>query len=373
MTETAYDMPTAAELYEMARRHQVAGDLEQAKRLYGNILLTVPHHSESLTMLASIAYQQGDDVQAEAYVDRAIEIYQAVLQQMPQNLRVRGPLGNLLLARGRIAEAEQVLTDLMLPLNPIRATPEAFVERRRRGIERGLPSLLINTVPKSASESIWNRLAEGLGLGQCHLSLGLFPDCCLIPARLHSAAEGGLVIKEHIQATAHNRKHLAAAGFTKMVFHVRDPRQAVLSWAHFVHDDVAMRLMGPVWRKIVPPAGILRAELPVLIDWSIETYLPLLIDFMLGWTQLPQEEQPEIDVLFLTFEQFRTEPERYFAQILSFYDIDPAHFASEAEAEVVHLRKGLTEEWRDVFTAEQKARAWQLIPRDLADAFGWTA
>ena len=371
--EAAYDMPTPAELYEMARRHQVAGDLEQAKRLYGNILLSVPHHAESLTMLASIAYQQGDDVQAEAYVDRAIEIYQTVLKQMPQNLRVRGPLGNLLLARGRIAEAERVIADLMLPLNPIRATPEAFVERRRRGIERGLPSMLINTVPKSASESIWNRLAEGLGLGQCHLSLGLFPDCCVIPARVHSAAEGGLVIKEHLQATAHNTRHLVAEGFTKMVFHVRDPRQAVLSWAHFVHDDVAMRLMGPVWRKIVPPADILRAELPVLIDWSIETYLPLLVDFMLGWTRFARDPDAKIDVLFLTFEQFHTEPERYFESILSFYEIDPAHFAEDAEAEVVHLRKGLIEEWREVFTDAQKARARQLIPDDLAGAFGWTA
>ncbi len=373
MTQTAYDMPTVAEFYEMARRHQVAGQLDQAKRLYGSILLSVPHHAESLTMLASIAYQQGEDLQADAYVDRAIEIYQAVLQQMPQNLRVRGPLVNLLLARGRIDEAERVIVDLMLPLNPIRATPEAFVERRRSGIERGLPSMLINTVPKSASESIWNRLAEGLGLGQCHLSLGLFPDCCVIPARVHSAAEGGLVIKEHIRATAHNLRHLAAEGFTKVVFHVRDPRQAVLSWAHFVHDDVSMRLMGPVWRKIVPPADTLRAELPILIDWSIDIYLPQLVDFMLGWTRLARDPQAEIEVLFLTFEQFRTEPDRYFEQILSFYGVDPGGFARDAEAEVVHLRKGLIEEWRDVFTDKQKQRAWGSIPADLAEQFGWTA
>ena len=371
MSQFAQQMPTTAELYESARRLQVVGELTRAKRIYGQILLSVPHHAESLTMLASIAYQEGDDVQAEAYLDQAVKIYQSVLLQMPQNLRVRGPLVNLLLARGETAHAESASRELMLPLNPIRATPEVFVERRRSGMARGLPPIVINTVPKSASESIWNRLAEGLGLAQCHLSLGLFPECCLIPARVHSAAEGGLVIKEHIPATAHNIGTLAEKGLTRMVFHVRDPRQATLSWAHFVHDDVAMRLMGPIWRKIVPSAATLRDDMPTLIDWCIEHYLPLLIGFMRGWMDLERDPDSPLDLLFLTFEQFRTEPDRYFARILDFYDIDSGHFAADAAAEVVHLRKGLLDEWRDVFSEPQRARAWELIPRDLAETFGW--
>ncbi|MCG8360631.1 MAG: tetratricopeptide repeat protein [Kiloniellales bacterium] len=371
MTQNVQQLPTTAEFYELARNHQSAGDLERAKRLYGQILLSVPHHAESLTMLASIAYQQGDDVQAEAYLDQAVKIYRAVLDQMPQNLRVRAPLANLLLARGKLAEAEAAVGELMLPLNPIRATPETFVARRRSGIDRGLPTMVINTVPKSASESIWNQLAEGLGLGQCHLSLGLYPDCCLIPARVHSAAEGGLVVKEHIRATPHNVGQLAQEGLNRLVFHVRDPRQATLSWAHFVHDDVSMRLMGPVWRKIVPSADTLRADLSGLIDWCIEQYLPLLIEFMAGWIELERDSSSPLDLLFLTFEKFRTEPDAYFGEILRFYDIDPKLFASDAQADVVHLRKGLLDEWREVFSPDQQARAWSLIPKDMATAFGW--
>ncbi len=38
---------------------------------------------------------------------------------------------------------------------------------------------------------------------------------------------------------------------------------------------------------------------------------------------------------------------------------------------MVHLRKGQTEEWRGVFTEAQRARAWELIPDDMAKAFGW--
>ncbi len=361
-----------AETFDAARDQQAAGNLEAAKGQYGEILAKVPHHAESLTMLASIAYQQGDDTQAQAYVDRAIKIYQAVLEQMPGLLMVRAPLVNLLLARDRRDEAERLMVDLELPINPVRTSVKEFTLRRRVGIERGAPSIVINTVPKSASESIWNKLAEGLRFGQSHLSVGLFPDCCLVPLRAQAAAEGALIAKEHLAATDFNLKVLADHGLGRVVCHLRDPRQATLSWAHFVRDDVSMRLLAPIWRKIVPPVSVPKDDLGALIDWCIENYLPLLVDFARRWRDVGDSARQGLEVLFLSFEEFRTEPERYFERVLEFYGIDGEAFAAEAEAEVVHLRKGRLDEWRDAFTPAQKARAWELLPADLADCFGWT-
>jgi len=360
------------EAYEIGRRLQAEGDLEQAKKYYGQVLVRIPHHAEALTMLAAIGYQQGDEVQARAYVDRAIDIYRHVVAQMPENLSVRAPLVNILLARGHRDLAEHYIEELMLPLNPIRATPQEFVRRRKMGIEQGLPPILINTLPKSASESIWNRLAEGLNMAQSHLSLGLYPDCCLVPARVKSAAEGGLIAKEHIPATDYNLRQLSEHGLKKVVFHVRDPRQATLSWAHFVQSDVSMRLMAPIWRKVVPPAEVLKGDVGDVVDWSIDHYLPLAIDFMRGWTNLRDQKDQPIEVLFLTFEQFRTDPDSYFAAILEFLELAPERFAAEAEAEVVHLRRGLIDEWREAFAPAQQERAWSKIPADMAESFGWS-
>ena len=359
--------------FRAARQAQANGNLDQAKRQYGDVLARIPHHAESMTMLASIAYQQGDDTQAEAYLDRAIDVYQAVLERMPNMVRVRAPLINLLQARGRLAEAEAEMPRLELRLNPIRATAKEFTRRRRLSTDRGLPAMLINTLPKTASESIWNKLAEGLGMAQAHISLGLFPRCTLIPIRVGAAMEGGLIAKEHLTASPFNIKTLSDHGLTKMVCHLRDPRQATLSWAHFVRDDVSIRMLAPIWRQIVPPAAILKGHFPKLIDWCIDNYLPLLVEFLVGWTNLEKQTPSPIDVLYLSFESYRTAPKDYIQSVLAFYDIDPKLFSPEAESDVVHLRKGEIDEWRQVFTISQQERAWSLIPAELADRFDWRA
>ena len=73
----------------------------------------------------------------------------------------------------------------------------------------------------------------------------------------------------------------------------------------------------------------------------------------------------------MSFELFRTDPDRYFSEVLDFYGVPQARFAAGAEAEVVHLRKGQTDEWLGVFTEAQRRHAWELIPGDMAEAFGW--
>ena len=151
--------------FNLARQLQAQGRLAEAQAVYEKLLKKLPNHPQSLTMMASICYQGGEDLQAEAYVDRAIEVYEENLERTPNNVGFKASLMTLLLARGAREKAEHQALDLDLPINAVRAGPREFFERSRSGAERGIPLLLINTVPKSASESIWNKLAEGLGIG----------------------------------------------------------------------------------------------------------------------------------------------------------------------------------------------------------------
>ncbi len=357
-----------------ARELQRAGQLVEAQRLYEQILLRFPHHSESLTLLASISYQRGDELQGQAYIERAIEVLRLILVQMPTAYGAQALLANLLLTRGQRAEAERICSTLQLQLNPIRSDPQTFVQRRQAASFAGLPPMLINTLPKSASESIWNRLAEGLGMAQAHVSIGLFPDCCVVGSRAQALGQGGLIMKEHIPATPHNLSTLAANGVKRIVFHVRDPRQATLSWAHFVRDDVSMRLMAPIWRRIIPGKAVLEQDLAAAIDWSVERYLPLLVEVIEGWQAVERDRPHGIEVLFMEFETFRRDETDYLDRVLAFYGIpkDKWQAGRSDEAEVVHLRKGEIDEWRRVFSPAQAAAAAAGLPDALAERFGWT-
>ncbi len=361
-----------AEAMDLARRRHQAGALADAKELYRLIMESQPNNTEAMTLMASLLYREGADQDAAALLDRAIELYANTVRMQGNSAGIVAPLVNLLLARDRGFEAEARSQSLDFPVLPVRATQEAFESRRQAAIAAGRQAMLITTVPKSASESIWNRLAEGLSLGQCHLSLGLFPDCCLLPSRVRFAARGGLIVKEHIAATAHNRKTLVEYGLDRLVVHLRDPRQALLSWVHFVRDDVSQRLLAPLWRKIVPPSEIFSRSLEAQLDWGIDHYLPHLIDFVRDWAAADADPESGLRVHFASFEQFRLDPESYIDGVLAFYDIDKAAFRQDSEAEVVHLRKGLIDEWREVFTPAQKERAWSLIPDEMAERHGWT-
>ena len=361
------------EAFMQARGLQGAGRLPEAQRIYEQILLRVPHHAESMTLLASICYQRGQDLQGQAYLDRAIEVLGQALREMPNSQATQALLANLLLARGRQAEAETICATLQLQLNPIRATPETFVARRQQSLLAGLPPMLFNTLPKSASESIWNRLAEGLGMAQAHVSIGLFPDCCVLGPRAQALGQGGLIVKEHLPATPHNLAMLAQSGVRRVVFHVRDPRQATLSWAHFVRDDVSMRLMAPIWRRIVPHAEVLKRDLAAAIDWSIERYLPLLLEVIEGWMAVEAAGSHGIEVLFMDFEAFRRDEAAYLDRFLAFYGIarDKWQAGRSDDAEIVHLRRGEVDEWRRVFTPAQAAAAADRLPEAMVARFGW--
>ncbi|MCH7911263.1 MAG: hypothetical protein IIB38_16815, partial [Candidatus Hydrogenedentes bacterium] len=92
---------------------------------------------------------------------------------------------------------------------------------------------------------------------------------------IRELGQGGVSAKEHLPATRHNLATLAQAGVDRVVLHLRDPRQSLLSWAHFLEGDVRKRLLAPIWRKTTPRAGFFRQPLAAQIDWHIDHYLPI--------------------------------------------------------------------------------------------------
>jgi len=354
-----------------AARVQEAGDLVRAAKLYDALLERVPLQPQALTMRASIAYRQGDSELGERTIDRAIGALELALEEMPKEAPEQAGLANLLLARDRMDEAAKLLKRVNLPIRPMRANAADFNTRCNRARAAKAPSILMTTMPKSASESLWNILAAGLDFGQCHMSIGLFPNCCLVSSRLSELARGGIVAKEHFGPNPANLAMLADAGIDKLLVHLRDPRQALLSWAHFVKNDVSMRMLAPIWRRIVPPSEVLDRDMDEVIDWCIDHYLPLLVDFAEGWRRIAGDETADIRVHCMTFERFVADRSGYLAELLDFYGLASFNDIAIEQASTIHWRRGRVDEWREVLNADQRRRACEALPAELGGHFGW--
>ena len=345
-----------------------AGRVPEACAFLSRLSAAVPGHPDVLGLLAVAEYRAGNDSAGDTAIDRAIAALDRHAGARPDDTARRAQLANLLLARGRADRAEAHLPLLNLPFNPIRMAADAFETRRQASAARHRSALVLASMPKAASETIWHRLATGLGLAQGHVSLGLFPHCRLLPCRLEAGA--GVMAKEHIGPAPFNLTALRAAGIDRVLVHVRDPRQALLSWVHFVRDDVGRRLNGPLWRTTVPPAPVLEGPMAALIDWCLDHYLPHLMAFIDGWAAVRDGADAPVRVEILTFEAFVADPAAYLRRALAFWDIDPRLFDLEAEVGDIHRRRGAVDEWRTVFSPAQADRATRALSPATAAIIG---
>jgi len=163
---------------------------------------------------------------------------------------------------------------------------------------------------------------------------------------------------------------LADAGIDRILVHLRDPRQALLSWAHVVENDVSMRELAPIWRQIMPPATVLDGDMNDVIDWCLDHYLPLLVDFAERW-QWHADNNTSITIHCMTFERFVTDRSAYLGELLDVYGLAAFHEAAIEQASTIHWRRGRVDEWREVLSADQRRRASETLPAALGRRFGW--
>lgn len=94
---TATNSSLHGRLVEAVRHHQ-AGRLEEAARLYDDILKSSPRHPDALHLSGLIAYQRGHHDRAESLIGKAIKLN-------PENPAYSNNLGNVLLSLHRPQEA----------------------------------------------------------------------------------------------------------------------------------------------------------------------------------------------------------------------------------------------------------------------------
>lgn len=250
-----------------------------------------------------------------------------------------------------------------------RAAPESLQEHDQ-------PPILLAALPRSGSRFLYHSLWAGLSREEVRgVPSGIFPDVAVNRLALELLRRLGGCAHTHISA---NRANLIEIGahqrLEKLIVHVRDPRQSMVSMFHYM-PDVVTKLEPSQALHYGLPDAFLQQSIEQQLDWYIDNWLPWSIRWIEGWLGAVTEPWFCTRILYTRFEDMVQYPELFFAQLLDFYEIDRTGFnlpTTPTRRGDRNFRLGQIEEWRDVLNPAQRERASALIPQTLLDRFGWS-
>lgn len=243
------------------------------------------------------------------------------------------------------------------------------------------PNIVLITIPKSGSTYLLAMLKDNLKYE--HMHFHTYYDGVVLRTELKDFFMlDGRVAKEHFRAPI----ELSRPSITKfmhpldiekyieysnkLVVHVRDPRQVLLSLVHHINNNVN--------NQYVPSSQkdwYYKQNISTQIDWGIDFLFADIIAWMADWVQyadFAKTNNIPIDILFSTYDELYTDPEMLFQRIVKFYNINQyPKFEMPKKDARVRYRKGDPNEWRYVFTPQQQTRIMQLIPKNLRQKFDW--
>jgi hypothetical protein len=250
---------------------------------------------------------------------------------------------------------------------------EDIVENIEKIRSEGVPSMMINTLPKTGSMYVAAKLSKGLNLTVVPLSVQRTSLAeHVVETWAKHFSKGGCISQEHIDPTAENIRRLKENGVNRIVVNLRDPRQALLSMVHHVYErfDEIRHVIEPVY-----PDSYLTMSFNERMDWMIGHYFPEMMNWIEGWVNVSDRNDPDFIVHLTTYEEMHDSESEYFRKILEFYGIDESRLAAFPQIRKdgkTHFRCGKKDEWRDVFSRRNKEDVQQMIPGRLAERFGWT-
>jgi hypothetical protein len=231
---------------------------------------------------------------------------------------------------------------------------------REANIRKGLPSVAVVTMGKAASVFVGNLFSSGFNLPCFAYSLAVLE---VIESWAKDFARGGACYTTHLDPLERSVARLRRAGVDKVVVHVRDPRQRLLSMIHHVlRYDVNSRLKN---------SGFAERSMDERVEDMMDSYLRS-IEWLQGWAAA----EKELNILFSTFEELAADRDAFVRRYLEFYGA-PMDYFNSAHALTMHdnidyhFRSGRTDEWREVFSPHTADRLSALLPASLKQRFGW--
>jgi hypothetical protein len=240
------------------------------------------------------------------------------------------------------------------------AEVERVRQLRERNIQRGLPSIAIVAQSKSASVTIDNIFSSGFGLPTVVYSIATAE---VVESWARDFARGGACYTTHLYPRERNILRLKRAGLQKIIVHVRDPRQGILSLIHHIMQrDTYLHLR---------QNGFAERTIDEQLEDLLQVYFRR-IAWLQGWVKA----ENELDILFSTFEEFVQSRDDFVARYLDYYGGPTKYFRPDLaltmrEGADYHYRAGEIDEWKRVFSGPRAAQLSALLPTSIKRRFNW--
>ncbi len=247
-------------------------------------------------------------------------------------------------------------------------------------------SIIINALPKSASLYVVTTLAKTLsftmfnnvqriathGLNHSHVDSKAVQDFI---------KQNGAIAQVHIAPVKYNLDILYYSGLTKFVVLFRDPRDALVSWAHHLErKDVNV----PWVQNMQFASGMISRDYYKL-SWKeklqdlVDNYYSIELDWISEWVNV--ESQNIFDILFVTYEEFNSNKEIFIKKILHFLGLlkNDTSIIWPGESKrtdgninlSTHFRRGVIGSHTDELTRTQVNILNTQSDKKLFDRFNW--
>ena len=189
---------------------------------------------------------------------------------------------------------------------------------------------------------------------------------------------------DHIPASEHNLRMLAAAGIERIALLVRDPRDALVSWWHHLERD---DIKGEAWIAARLSSSGLMSEgycglsLEERLADLIEHMFPAMQEWLTGWGSAMERDSP-FSFHVSRFEDFVRDPAQSLRNMCRFFghDVEPVLPEREGPAEqfsagihtFTHFRRGVAGSHRDEVPAHLLPRLSALTDRSVFERYGWS-
>ncbi|MBF0518533.1 MAG: sulfotransferase domain-containing protein [Nitrospirae bacterium] len=231
-----------------------------------------------------------------------------------------------------------------------------------------VPAISIFALPKSANVSISLALADTLKIAMLYdwaSSHDLTRNViCVKPYAMRPRR--GFIFCDHIPASELNLQTIKHFNI-KSVAHIRDPRDAIVSWCKmniqkykvsgFASRFFTIDLMPHSNEVIIPSDKIFKAEFSKTLDWFLEYQYEGFVNWVRDWVIAKKNMG---DLIHLTsFEEYINDHKSYFKKIYEFYAIQSTEIPPVYKK---HFVKGISRNFEIEMTQEQRRFVTKMIP-----------